>query len=157
MSDGWELRLSLQRAALAPVLGLTGRWQGQGEAHGEPVTSELVIRPILQGTIIEVRERTGEHEDLCFYRWEVERGEIRVLHLMAGSVREYPVEQGPEGLIWVTPPTEPAVEWSLRGAGLRQEVVWPDRETAPEVWIDYARAEAPDAAPDAAPGAPDAG
>lgn len=144
----WELRLRLQRAALAPVAAISGRWQGRGQAHGEPVTSALSIRPVLDGTMIEVRERTGEgegaHEDICYYRWEIERQEIRVLHLLPGAIREYPVEQTPEGLIWVTPPEEPAVEWAVRGATLRQEVVWPEAG-APEVWIDYHRDDAPEA------------
>ena len=140
----WELRLRMQRAALAPVLVLAGRWRGRGEAHGEPVVSELVIRPVLDGTMIEARERTGDHEDICFYRWEVERQQIWVLHLMPGAAREYPVEQTADGLIWVTPPEEPAVEWSVRGAGLRQEVIWPEAGAGagqPEVWIEYARDE----------------
>lgn len=137
----WDRRIQTMRASIAPLLELCGRWQGEGEAHGEKVSSLLLIQPSFDATMLELREQTGDHQDLCYYRWEPDEGAFRVLHLMPGSVREYPVETTLEGFIWVTPPAEPAVEWLRRGTGLRQEVTWPDAEV-PEVWLEYRRVDA---------------
>lgn len=137
----WDRRLATMRGALAPLMDLCGRWEGQGMAHGEAITSIVVVRPSFDATMLELREETGTHQDLCYYRWEPDDGGFRVLHLMPGSVREYPVEATLEGLVWMTPPAEPAVEWMRRGEGLRQEVMWPDAE-APEVWLEYRRVDA---------------
>lgn len=139
--NAWERRIATMRGSLAPLLDLCGLWEGEGEAHGEPIRSRLQIRPAFDATMLELREETGDHQDCCYYRWEPDEGQFRVLHLMPASVREYPVEPTEEGLIWVTPPAEPAVEWLRRGAGLRQEVTWPDSEK-PEVWLDYRRVDA---------------
>ncbi len=136
----WERRLSLMRASLAPFLQLAGRWEGEGQAHGEPIRSVLTVRVSFDATMLELEEQSGEHQDRCYYRYEPDEDRFLVLHLMAGSVREYPVETTIEGLFWVTPPAEPAVEWTIRGAGLRQEVLWPDQEGT-EVQIDYRRVE----------------
>lgn len=137
----WERRLSTMRASLAPLLDLCGHWEGTGEAHGEAITSLLLIQPSFDATMLELREQTGDHQDSCYYRWDPDEGQFRVLHLMPGSVREYPVEPTGEGFIWITPPSEPTVEWIRTGDGLRQEVHWPDAEE-PEVRLNYRRVHA---------------
>ena len=136
-SDPWKQRLSLMRGALAPLAPFLGEWVGEGKAHGESVQSLLRVRPILEGTMIEIQEVTGDYTDLCFYRWEPESGFL-VLHLMAGQGREYPVEPTGTGFVWVTGMQEPAVEWIQQGEEIRQEVLWPEAE-APEVFVQYRR------------------
>jgi hypothetical protein len=136
----WERKLALIRGALAPVGVLVGRWEGEGIAHGEPVCSILEIRFAFSGTFIEVREKTGEHEDLCFYRFEPGIG-YSAIHLMEGSFREVAVELLPTGgLEWVTGPMEASVIWEVVGETLVQEVIWPEGE-GPEVRVVYRRAD----------------
>lgn len=137
----WEQQGRLSRAGLAPALVLVGDWVGDGHAHGEPVVATLTVRAVLGGTQIEVWERVGEHEDVCFYRFDAATGQLRVLHLMAPAlVAEYPVEASVDGLVWVTPPSTPAVVWSYDplGDALVSEVYWPDQRVA-EVRIRYGR------------------
>lgn len=135
----WEERLDLVRARLAPALVLCGEWEGEGQAHGEPLRATLSVRPILDGSVIEVWERVGEHADLCLYRFDPDLGQLRVTHFMAGAVvAEHPVEATPVGMVWITPPKEPAVEWILEGDTLRSEVVWPGQRVA-EVSVRYQR------------------
>lgn len=135
----WDERLLLCRAQLAPALVLVGEWEGSGQAHGAPVEASLRVRPILDGSVIEVWERVGDHEDLSLYRFDPEVGQLRVLHVMAGAlVREWPVEPTMTGLVWITPPSDPAVEWSLDGDTLRCDVVWPGQRVA-EVTVRYRR------------------
>ena len=136
--DPWERRLSLMRGALGPMAAFIGSWEGQGEAHGVPVHSRLEVRPILEGTLMEVLEQTGDHTDICFYRWEPDSGGYVVLHLMPGQVAEHVVEPTGDGFVWITGPSAPAVEWRQTAEGLRQEVVWPD-SPEPEVWVAYTR------------------
>ncbi|MFZ5475426.1 MAG: hypothetical protein ACOZNI_01515 [Myxococcota bacterium] len=139
MAD-WEARLARVKAELAPALALAGEWVGEGQAHGDPIVAQLRVRPILDGTMLEVWERVGEHEDLSIYRFDVDTGQLRVLHLMAGAVvAEHPVEVVPGALVWVTPPKEPAVEWTVEGDTLRCEVIWPGQRIA-EVSVRYRRA-----------------
>lgn len=131
------------QSGIAPALALVGDWVGAGQAHGEPITATLKVRSVLSDTQVEVWERVGEgdeaHEDVCFYRFDVASGQIRVLHLMAPAlVTEYAVEVVPDGLVWVTPPKSPAVLWTLRGAELVSEVIWPDQRVA-EVKLRYRR------------------
>jgi hypothetical protein len=138
--DEWEKRVARVKGELAPALALVGDWVGEGHAHGEPIAATLRVRPILDGSVLEVWERVADHEDLSLYRFDVETGQLRVLHLMAGAVvAEHPVELTPQGLVWVTPPKEPAVEWSLEGETLRCDVMWPGQRVA-EVSVRYRRA-----------------
>jgi hypothetical protein len=104
------------------------------------VEGHLVGEAILDGSFVEVRERSPGHEDRCLYRFEVEDGSLRVLHLLAGAtLREYPVEATPGGLVWITPPGEPSVEWSFSADELRCDVTWPD-EAESEVRMIWRRA-----------------
>jgi hypothetical protein len=138
----WDERVARVRAELAPARFLEGDWAGEGQAHGEPLTATLKVRTILDGSMIEVREQVGEHEDLSIYRFDVELSQLRVLHLMAGAVvAEHAVELTPTGLVWVTPPRDPAVEWILEGPTLRCDVVWPGQRVA-EVQVRYRRVDA---------------
>lgn len=139
MSDAWEVRLAACRDHLAPALLLTGDWVGEGQAHGEPVTGTLRVRPILDGTALEVWERVADHEDLCVYRWDADTAQLEVVHFYAGAVAQHPVEVTPEGLVWVTPPGQPGVVWSVRGASVVSEVIWPGQRVA-EVRVTYRRA-----------------
>lgn len=137
--EEWARRLLLTRAELAPALVLVGDWEGAGQAHGEPITASLRVRPILDGSVIEVWERVGDHEDLSLYRWDPEHKQLRVLHVMAGAlITEHPVEPTPMGIVWITPPSDPAVEWTLEGDTLRCDVVWPGQRIA-EVSVRYRR------------------
>lgn len=141
MSEDWERQFVVARSGLAPALVLVGGWSGEGIAHGEPVTAALDVRAVLQGTSIEVQERVGDHEDVCYYRFDASTGQLRVLHLMAPAiVNEYAVEPSLDGLVWVTPPSAPAVVWSYDPLGdvLTSEVYWPDQRS-PEVRIRYRR------------------
>lgn len=139
MSDGWDLQLANCRAQIAPALILAGDWVGEGHAHGEPVTARLRVRPILDATAVEVWETVGDHSDLCIYRYDVDSGQLEVVHLMAGAFARYPVEASAEGMEWVTGPETPSVVWTLRGDTLTSEVVWPGQRIA-EVMIRYRRA-----------------
>lgn len=131
----WTARLARCRQQLAPVAALVGEWEGRGQAHGEPQTGRLRLRLLLDDTVVEVAEQVGEHEDLCFYRWDDGLRQLRVLHLMAGDSAEHAVELTAAGLVWVSPPGHPAVEWSFDGE-LRCDVTWPGRK-APEVSMRY--------------------
>jgi hypothetical protein len=137
-ADAWDAQLALMRARLAPALLLVGEWVGEGHAHGEPVTARLRVRPILGDTVLEVWEKVGEHEDLSLYRFDPADNQLKVLHLMEGATAEHPVELTPDGLVWVTPPQEPAVVWSRVGADVLSEVVWPGQRVA-EVQVRYRR------------------
>lgn len=137
--DPWEARLATARERLVPALLLAGEWLGEGHAHGEPVTAKLRVRPILDGTALEVWERVGAHEDLSVYRFDVDTEQLEVLHLMPGSINIHPVELTADGLVWITPPSQPSVVWTNRGAVVDCEVVWPGQRIA-EVKLTYRRA-----------------
>ena len=96
----WDARVRLAQNGLAPALVLVGEWEGVGLAHGEPITASLAVRLVLGATQIEVWEQVGAHEDVCFYRFDVATGQLRVLHLMEPAlVAEYPVEISSEGIV----------------------------------------------------------
>ena len=139
MTD-WEAQVARARAEVAPARLLEGSWVGRGLAHGEPVSATLEVRAILDGTVVEARERVGEHEDLCLYRWDAETRQLRVLHVQPGAVvDDHPVEVlPPAALVWVTGPLAPAVEWTFDGQTLRSAVTWPGA-AAPEVLLAYRR------------------
>jgi hypothetical protein len=138
--EEWDAKCARVRAEIAPVAVVEGRWIGRGQAHGEPLRGELRIRRVLGDSMVEVWERVGDHEDLCFYRYDVDTKQLRVLHLMDGAVvAEHPIETTSDGLVWVTPPDQPAVEWRFDGTDLRCDVVWPGRRVA-EVSMRYTRA-----------------
>ena len=139
MTQAWEERLAACRARLAPALALVGDWLGEGQAHGEPVTAALRVRAILDGTALEVWERVADHEDLCVYRWDPDTAQLEVVHFYAGALAPHPVEETPDGLHWVTPPGQPGVVWSVRGANVVSEVIWPGQRVA-EVRVTYRRA-----------------
>lgn len=135
----WETRLHRTRAEAGAFSPFLGEWQGAGQAHGEPTAGALRGESLLDGSFVEVRERSPDHEDRTIYRWEPEDGSLRVLHLMAGAtLREYPVERTERGLVWITPPGEPAVEWQLGADELVCEVTWPG-EAEPEVRMVWRR------------------
>jgi hypothetical protein len=141
----WEARVALARAGVAPAAALAGRWVGRGTAHGEPVEALLEVRLLLDGSVVEARERVADHEDLCLYRYDVETGQLRVLHVQAGGLFEdHPVELTPGALVWVTGPTAPAVEWSADGVTLSCAVIFPG-SSGPDVLVRYRRAEEPHA------------
>ncbi len=125
MADTWAAKLQHARQALQPFTPLLGRWEGEGEAHGEPQSGTLDVRLVLDDTSIEVRECSGDYEDRCFYRWEPESASLRVLHLAPGQLEDHPVELTGEGLVWVTGPDAPAVEWRIEGPELVCFVIWP--------------------------------
>ena len=134
----WERELLVQQNALSPMKLLEGRWIGEGEAHEQSIISQLSIQFVLNHTLVEVREKTGAHEDICFYRFVPGSGYM-VTHLMPGAIREHPVELLPTGgLEWVSGPAEPSVIWEIKGACLVQEVIWPG-EARPEVRVVYRR------------------
>ncbi len=136
----WEPRLERTRAEAQAFAPFLGRWTGSGHAHGEKSTGELVGEAILDGSHIEVRERVDGHEDRCLYRFEVDDMSLRVMHIFAGgTVREYPVERTPSGLVWITPPSEPSVEWHFGSDQLRCEVRWPGADQ-PDVTMSWTRA-----------------
>ncbi|MES2639577.1 MAG: hypothetical protein V4850_08825 [Myxococcota bacterium] len=141
--DPWEARLAAARDRLAPALLLAGEWVGEGHAHGEPVTGRLRVRPILDGTALEVWEQVGGHEDLCVYRYDADNQQLEVVHLMPGALAIHPVELTLDGLVWVTPPSQPTVVWTNRGTVggtpvVDSEVVWPGQRIA-EVKLTYRR------------------
>lgn len=135
--EAWERWARQARRGLEPARALLGRWTGRGRAHGEPVTASLVAREILDGSMVEVWERVGDHEDLSLYRFDPSQGQLVVLHCSPGAVvAEHLVEATIEGLAWVTGPDQPAVVLTLRGPTLHGEVVWPGQRVA-EVEIHY--------------------
>lgn len=136
----WETRVTRARAEAAAFLPFVGDWVGAGTAHGESATGTLRGASILDGSFVEVRERSTGHEDRCFYRYEAEDGSLRVMHFLGGGlVREYPVERTDVGLVWVSPPGEPLVEWFFSADELRCEVTWPGAP-APDVCMTWRRA-----------------
>lgn len=138
----WRERVERTVREAEAFAAFLGEWAGQGTAHGEPVSARMMARALLDGSFVEVRELGDAHEDRCFYRFEPEDGSLRVLHLLPGAtVREYPLERTPEGLVWVTPPGEPAVEWRFFADRLECDVTWPG-ELAPEVRMVWRRVEA---------------
>lgn len=135
----WDSRLRRTRAEAAAFHPFLGRWRGRGTAHGEPVEGTLEAAALLDGTFIEVRESSADHEDRTIYRFEPEDASLRVLHLLAGAtLREYAVERFEGGLVWVTPPGEPTVEWFFGADELRCDVTWPG-EPAPDVSMVWRR------------------
>jgi len=140
-SPDWERQFEIARAGLGPAAVLVGDWVGVGHAHGEPVTATLQVRPVLDGTQLQVLEQVGEHQDISFYRFDVATGQLRVVHLMAPAlVAEYAVELTGDGLVWVTAPAAPTVVWTydpLAGS-VTSEVYWPDQRVA-EVKLRYTR------------------
>lgn len=141
----WEARCALARAGVAPAAALAGRWIGAGTAHGEPVEARLEVRLLLDGSVVEARERVADHEDLCLYRYDVDTAQLRVLHVQAGGLFEdHPVELVLGGLLWVTGPSAPAVEWSTDGASVVCAVIFPGSDQ-PDVHVRYRRAGADDA------------
>ncbi|GDX79855.1 hypothetical protein LBMAG42_16660 [Deltaproteobacteria bacterium] len=137
--NDWEARLTRTRAEAAVFGPFVGEWVGEGAAHGEPASGELRGEAILDGSFVEVRERSSNHEDRCLYRFDPEDGCMRVTHFFAGaSVREYAVERTERGLVWVTPPLEPAVEWVFGPDELVCEVTWPGTPV-PEVRMIWKR------------------
>ncbi len=139
LPDPWESRLARTRAEAGRFAPFLGEWVGGGEAHGTATGGTLCGAAILDGSIVEVNERTGEHEDRSFYRFDPDNGGFSVLHMMAGAhLREYPVEFTATGLVWVTPPSEPAVEWTFSATELVCEVTWPGDEQ-PEVRVRWRR------------------
>ena len=138
--DPWDARMAQARAAVGPAALLAGDWVGEAVAHGEPCEARLRVRVILDGTMVEASERVGSHEDRCFYRWDFDTSQLRVLHLLPGALLEdHPVELVPDGLVWVTGPTQPAVEWTVQGEALRCAVTFPGARE-PEVLVRYVRA-----------------
>lgn len=138
-TDDWNIRLQRTQAEARRFDALLGEWEGRGEAHGLPTSGRLSVQRILDGSIIEVAEFAGTHEDRCFYRFEPEQGGFVVMHLLPGAtVREHPVEFTDEGLIWVSPPGEPNVEWVFGTNELRCDVLWPG-EALPEVRMYWTR------------------
>ncbi len=137
--DPWEERLARTRAEARRFYAFLGDWVGAGEAHGEATGGTLSGVALLDGSIVEVTERTGDHDDKSFYRFDPDLGGYQVLHMMAGAhLREYPVEFTESGLVWVTPPGEPSVEWSFTPGELCCEVVWPG-DLRPEVRVRWRR------------------
>lgn len=136
----WNLRLERTRAEVAAFAPFFGTWSGSGLVHGAASTGTLSGQAILDGSFVEVREHAGDHEDRCLYRFDPEDGCLRVTHLFAGaSVREYTVERTDRGIVWVTPPLEPTVEWVFEPDRLICEVIWPGA-THPEVRVTWTRA-----------------
>jgi hypothetical protein len=140
-ADPWEERLAATRAGVAPAAMLAGRWIGEGTAHGEPVRARLSVRLLLDGSVVEARERVGDHEDLCLYRYDVDTAQLRVLHVQPGALFEdHPVEGVPGGLVWVTGPLTPTVEWTTDGVTVACAVTFPGA-SEPDVRVRYRRAE----------------
>ncbi len=141
-AEAWQERVDRsirEAAAFAPFFG---EWAGEGEAHGEAIFARMLAHPLLDGSHVEVRELGDTHEDRSFYRFEPEDGSLRVLHMLPGAtMREYPVERTPDGLVWVTPPGEPSVEWRFLADRLECDVTWPG-ESAPDVRMVWRRVEA---------------
>jgi hypothetical protein len=134
----WALHVAECRERLAFATALLGEWVGRGTAHEAEVEAALGLRLVLDGTAIEARERVGDHEDLCLYRWDADERRYVVHHFMAGAAALHAVELTPRGMVWVTPPFSPAVEWWVDGEDLRCDVVWP-QGGEPEVAIRYRR------------------
>ncbi len=133
--------------ALAALGFLVGRWIGEGEEGGTPLTSEAEGRWILDGTWLQVREilRDGEgrsvHEDLTLYRFDPEEGHVRVVHCLPGGwKREWPVLLCEGRLHWVLGPAGPHVVLEPGEDGWCSRVVQPGTE-APPVTIRYRPAE----------------
>lgn len=140
MNDtSWDDRVARAKQGAEAFGPFLGRWMGTGTAHGEPASGELEALSRFDGSFVEVRERTADHEDVCFYRLDPDDWALRVTQLFGGaSLREYNVEITDRGLVWVTPPGEPTVEWFF-GEELVSEVRWPG-EAEPEVRMTWRRA-----------------
>ena len=138
--EDWDARAARTLAEIARFDRILGDWQGAGEAHGLATKGVLSVRRILDGSIVEAAERTGDHEDRCYYRFEPEQGGFVVLHMLGGALfREHPVEFTAEGFVWINPPGEPTVEWVVTPDGLRCDVRWPS-DDLPEVRTFWTRA-----------------
>lgn len=137
--EDWDARLARTRAEIGRFDPMIGDWVGAGEAHGQAAAGTLVVRRILDGSVLEAVESSGDHEDRSFYRFEPEQGGFTVLHMLPGATfREHPVEFTGEGLVWVGPPTEPSVEWVFGSDTLRCDVRWPG-DDLPEVRMHWTR------------------
>ncbi len=140
--EEWQSRVERTVREAGAFQAFVGEWTGEGVAHGEPTSARMMARPLLDGSFVEVRELGDDHEDRCFYRFEIEDGSLRVMHLLPGAtVREYPVELTPEGLVWVTSPLEPSVEWRFFADRLECDVLWPGA-SEPDVRMVWRRVEA---------------
>jgi len=139
----WEEKGRLARTGLAPLEFLMGKWVGRGTSHGAPVTGELEVRHLMDGTWLEARETlfdaSGqvEHTDLCLYRFDVEQGRLEVVHLMGHAhMGRHPVEPVGRAFHWITGPAAPRLSIAATDEGLHMEVQFPGAAT-PAVTMKY--------------------
>ena len=147
MGASWQQRESETRQQLAAVSFLVGEWIGEGVADGQPIRGHLRAALALGDTFLEVRETltrpdgTLDHEDICFYRYDVTQQQLRVLQMVQPAwTAERPVVVLREGgLRWFDGPLGPQVSIRPIDAGLQVTVRLPDA-SEPIVQLRYRHA-----------------
>lgn len=139
----WKDRGRMAKAGIKVLDFMVGRWHGTGLSHGLPVSAQLEVQRILDGTWLQAEETlidskgTPEHTDMSMYRYDPTEGRLEVLHLMDhATLQRHPVEPVGEALHWITGPMAPRLAILPQAEGFRMEVQFPS-DTAPVVTIDY--------------------
>lgn len=147
MDEGWESRAARCRAGLEPLRGLFGRWEGAGEADGEALRGELVVRPALGESFVIQEERllradgSEAHAELVVYRWDDEAGVLRAVQHFAPAWVEHATVSAPAPgtLRWDLGPLGPGVVFVLLGAAALRVEVWHPRGDRLLAAMEYTR------------------
>lgn len=147
MSGSWQQREKESREQLSSLSFLIGEWVGEGSAEGRPIRGHLKAALVLGGTFLEVRETltqpdgTQDHEDICFYRYDTQQQQLRVLQMVqpAWTAERPVVLLGEGGVRWYDGPLGPQVSLRPTDTGLLVTVRLPDT-TEPVVELHYRHA-----------------
>ena len=147
MDTSWQQRELTSREQLAALSFLIGEWTGEGLANGKPIRGHLSAAMALGDTFLEVRETltqpdgTLDHEDICYYRYDSEQQQLRVLQMVSPAwTAERPVLLLSEGgLRWFDGPLGPQVSLRPTATGLLVTVRLPDTPQ-PVVELHYRHA-----------------
>ena len=124
---------------------MLGCWSVSGTVDGLSVRGEAEVRRVVEGCVIEARERlerldgTPDYDDLALYLWDAEASGLYVLHIAApGQLTRYAVLplDGRPGVHWMAPDLSARVVIAPEGSGWCSEV-WLGSADAPISSLRY--------------------